>query len=172
MLREQLAERARTSSPDEIERACLSIIEENLALLCVLHFEVVTPSKAAVGKSLAINDAFAAVVLFLEVVLRKWTTSEPTNDRPRREWRACLDAIADALLKIEEKSGEPVAAVERELVGAYFLSLALLNDWRHRPLLDGLRYDVFLGSDLCGKLRTKTSLEATTTAVREDLDQA
>jgi hypothetical protein len=70
----------------------------------------------------------------------------------------CLDTVVGLLSCVGTKKEQRRDAVKRELIGAYLLCLALKNDRRGKPLLDGVKYDVFLSDELYSSLLACTSL--------------
>jgi hypothetical protein len=138
----------------EIESVSLRALEEALAMMCHIFFEVRPSSERTVATILA-NDYFMIAVNYI----KRLTYAESDQ-------KACVDMLASLLVQIAKDVDRKGNEVRPELVAAYILAAALRNVRDQKLPLDGIRDWLVLRDELYASLDQDTTLPAILEAVR------
>jgi hypothetical protein len=160
-LRQGVLDELRSCSPQQVESRCIDGIEEKLATLCVIFFQMKASTEHLV-ESIIGHDFLTWIVLYWQALRDHWASAANV----RLEQRESLETIADLISTLERRRGEPKAAVKAQLIAAYFLSLALQNERYERPLLARVEYDVMLQDELYATLLKHTNLSQIVAEIR------
>lgn len=151
-LRREAVRKVRGWSPDEVEKECLDFLHGRTGTTCVFDFQVREPDGDRV-EAMTKFSIFYINIIYLEILASDWLASEPSRERQKY-----VETLVDLWLRIADKREQPIAAVENDLVAAYFICAALWNERRERPLLETAREDVFTRNELHAPLADMTSV--------------